>query len=84
MLINVTAKCFDDYRVKTVPDTFKKRLNECDFHRKSQTIACGNCDGTGYAYDPRDNDCIERYKLADKKVCLECSGKGETVCTGSY
>lgn len=37
---------------------------------------CLNCDGTGRAYRIEDNDCIEGYKMADKKPCQQCKGTG--------
>lgn len=39
-------------------------------------LRCTNCGGGGLAYDPKDRDPYEGYKLADEKVCLTCSGTG--------
>lgn len=38
---------------------------------------CVNCNGTGWAYDWRDRDPVEGYKMADKKLCRNCNGSGD-------
>ena len=50
-----------------------------------QVKECSNCRGSGKAYRFEDRDCIEGYKLAVKKVCLDCNGTGkiEVQITGN-
>lgn len=39
-------------------------------------VKCVNCEGSGQTYRFEDRDPIEGYKMANKKVCIECNGSG--------
>lgn len=43
---------------------------------KKDNSSCKWCSGQGVAYRFEDRDVIEGYKLAEKKQCLNCSGRG--------
>lgn len=44
---------------------------------QSRRIVCSNCGGRGEAYDPKDRDPVEGYKMAERHRCIRCDGSGE-------
>lgn len=57
------------------------------FSYKKDNSVCKWCSGEGVAYRFEDRDVIEGYKLADKKQCLKCKGRGhltEEVIVTNY
>jgi hypothetical protein len=61
------------------PFTIKETLKILNIKKVGDPIPCSTCDGSGRSYRFEDRDCVEGYKLAEKKTCLKCSGLGRTT-----
>lgn len=72
MIVDLISK-FLDY--KAPPTKLETLFKLNGYNKNDGTIVCPRCNGEGKHYYIEDNDCVEGYKMADKKTCKLCHGK---------
>lgn len=64
------------YKIQTFEQVVKRHNKPFGSTVPKGFIGCIACGGEGKDYRFEDRDPIEGYKLANKKTCLKCDGRG--------